>query len=132
MKNVRILCASALALVLLSGCATAINQKMASWIGHNESELIMSWGPPAQVFSDGSGGRILIYTAVRSFTSPGTATTNTHGTATGGLYGNQAYLSGQSQSYTTFTPATTSQWTAYRMFRVDTVGTITGYSWRGL
>ncbi|MGH8462355.1 MAG: hypothetical protein ACRESS_12170 [Stenotrophobium sp.] len=45
------------AIVLLQGCAS-INEKMASFMGHDESDLIASWGPPSQVMDDGNGGQI--------------------------------------------------------------------------
>ena len=41
--------------VFLTGCATETNNMMQSWVGHHQSELIASWGPPLQVASDGKG-----------------------------------------------------------------------------
>jgi len=40
---------------------TQITEIMDSWIGHHQSELIASWGPPEKIVSDGKGGRILDY-----------------------------------------------------------------------
>lgn len=37
------------------------NAAMASWQGRNWNDLVASWGPPARVMDDGSGGRILTY-----------------------------------------------------------------------
>lgn len=34
---------------------------MDSWIGSSKQTLIMSWGPPAKIESDGDGGEILVY-----------------------------------------------------------------------
>ena len=46
--------------VLCAGCST-INKRMESWVGHHQSDLIRSWGPPQRTASDGKGGSILIY-----------------------------------------------------------------------
>lgn len=40
---------------------TQITEIMDSWIGHHQSELIASWGPPEKIASDGKGGTILDY-----------------------------------------------------------------------
>ena len=115
--------------LLLSGClAGRINNKMNSWMGHNYSELIMSWGPPQRVYDDGQGGRILVYTSIREWTTPGNATTETTGQATI----NENTISGQAQSVTTYTPPETWGYTAYRMFAINKDGRIYKYSWRGL
>jgi hypothetical protein len=34
---------------------------MDSWMGNNQHNLILSWGPPARTTSDGDNGQILIY-----------------------------------------------------------------------
>jgi len=117
-----------LVLVLFSGCAGQINNIMRSWEGHHYSDLIASWGPPQQVFDDGFGGRILVWTSVRSFTSPGQATTYTTGTAT--AYDN--YIWGSATSHTTYSPPQTYGWTAYRMFWIDSSGFIYRWGWKGL
>jgi hypothetical protein len=115
--------------LLLSGClAGRMNNQMNSWMGHNYSELIMSWGPPAQVYDDGQGGRILIYTQSRQWTTPGHATTQTTGQAT--IYDNMIW--GQAQSVTTYTPPQRAGYTAFRAFAIDKDGRIYKYSWRGL
>jgi hypothetical protein len=44
--------------LLLSGCA-GVETSMNSWMGTHQSELIKSWGPPQQEYSDGKGGKIL-------------------------------------------------------------------------
>ena len=49
-----------LVLVGLHACASA-QSVMNSWLGHHQSDLIRSWGPPSSVASDGAGGTILIY-----------------------------------------------------------------------
>jgi hypothetical protein len=74
-----------IAAILLSttGCfSNRINSVMRSWEGHHYSELVMSWGPPQAVYDDGQGGRMLVWTVVRQWTTPGTAVTSTTGQAT--------------------------------------------------
>ena len=126
MKIVRVLIVLTV-FVSVTGCVT-INKNMASWVGHHYSELVMSWGPPQQVYDDGQGGRILVYTANRQFTSPGQSVTTTTGQAT--IYDNMIW--GQARSITTYQPPQTSGYTAYRNFRIDNRGYIYSWSWRGL
>jgi len=126
-KSIPILLAT-ISIFSLSGCAGQINQTMQSWMGHHYSELIGSWGPPQQVFDDGRSGRILIWTQVRSYTSPGTSTTQTYGQAT--AYDD--YIWGSATSHTTYTPPQTYGYTAYRMFYIDKDGLIYNWTWRGL
>ncbi len=45
--------------------ASAINRIMDSWVGHYQSELIASWGPPTKTEPDGKGGTILIYESLK-------------------------------------------------------------------
>src|SRR2546427_1328011 len=77
-----------------TGCVAHINEMMESWKGHNISELIASWGPPQQIIDVGDEGKIYVWAKVRSFTSPGTATTTTTENAT--AFGNTAFGSAQS------------------------------------
>ncbi len=101
---------------------------MQSWAGHHYSELMMSWGPPQQVYDDGQGGRILIYTIRRQWTTAGQATTTTTGRAT--AYDN--FIWGNAQSFTEYRPPQTYGYTAWRMFRMDKEGRIVSWSWQGL
>jgi len=105
---------------------------MESWLGGNVSDLVMSWGPPTQIFSDGMGNNILVYTEHRTYVSPGYANTTTTGTGTGYISGNNIYVQGQSQSYTTYNPSQVYQWRVFRQFKINSNGRIIGYSWRGL
>ncbi len=105
-----------------------INNAMASWEGHHYSDLIMSWGPPQQVFEDGSRGRILIWTAVRSYTAPGRAVRTTSVRATA----HDNYIWGQARSFTEYRPPQTYGYTAWRMFRISSRGRVISWSWRGL
>lgn len=105
---------------------------MESWVGSHESNLFMSWGAPAKILDDGSGGHILFYTENRTHVKEGEAITASSGTAQGRIYGNQIYVNSQTQNHTTYTPAQVTHYKVYRQFRVDSTGHITGYSWRGL
>lgn len=120
--------AALLALVTLTGCAVRINRVMTSWQGHNFNDLIASWGPPDQVFNDGADGRVMVWTITRSYTTPGSATTQTTGSAT--ATGSTVW--GNATSTTTYNPGQTYQSRAYRMFWVNRGGTIYKWAWRGL
>ena len=97
------------------GCAS-INKEMASWVGHNESDLIAHYGPPQQTMSDGQGGKVFIYSSERSFTMPGYADT-------------QFTRSG---AYTVYSPSMTSSYNAYRMFWIGADGSVYRWAWKGL
>ncbi|MBM4348672.1 MAG: hypothetical protein FJ106_02115 [Deltaproteobacteria bacterium] len=116
-----------LVLPIFTGCAS-INKTMQTWMGHHQSDLIASWGPPQQVIGDGQGGNIFIYSTTRTFTSPGHSTT----TVTGSVYGTRNYAYGSATGYTTYTPPQTSSYNAYRMFWVDKNGYIYRWAWKGL
>jgi hypothetical protein len=49
------------------GCVSQ-QKLMDSWIGSSKQDLVMAWGPPERVASDGGSGEILIYS--RSFYQP--------------------------------------------------------------
>ncbi len=51
---------SVLGLLILSGCAT-MNKTMASWEGSHVRDLLISWGRPSEVYSDGEGSRLPIH-----------------------------------------------------------------------
>ena len=109
MKKLAVLLLTTLALLMTAGCASrSINKVMASWERHHYSALIASWGPPQQVFDDGAGGRILVWTITRSFTVPAQATTHTTGSVT--AYDN--YIWGSANSYTTYSLAKTYGYSA--------------------
>ncbi len=115
-------------LSLFTACAAHVDETMRSWEGHQFSDLVASWGPPQQVFDDGSGGKILVYAGKRRWTSPGQATTTTTGSVYG--YGGIANLS--AYSTTTYRPPEQYGYTAYRMFWVDRSGVIYRWAWKGL
>lgn len=117
-------------LVANTGCFASkrVNRVMASWVGHHYSALLMTWGPPQGVYEDGAGGRLLVWLADRSITTPGQAVTRASAQAT--LY--DGYIWGQAQSVTEFRPPSTYGYTAWRMFRIDSEGIVRSWSWRGL
>ena len=53
---------------------------MSSWMGANKQTLIMQWGPPSSVTSDGGKGEILVYEDVRRGTIYGRMITVVHQT----------------------------------------------------
>jgi hypothetical protein len=124
-----------LACVLLSaGCASTVNQTMQSWVGHNVQELMQSWGVPTQVMDNPAGsGKIVIYDFHAPVTLPGTAPTPGSSYTTGYIDAN-----GNWQSTTTYnpgspgTPSQTIDFQRVRVFYVNSEGTITSWSWRGL
>ncbi len=121
--------------ILLLGFSEAwhYNERtMESWLGNDVRDLIMAWGQPQAVLDDGSGGNILIYSATRTYVTPGSSTTTTSGNAYGQVYGDSIYVHGQSQSQTTYTPAQVNQWQVYKRFRVNSEGKIVQYAWKGL
>jgi len=117
----------ALAVVALGACAST-TKVMESWQGHNANELLASWGPPQQVFSDGRGGRVFVYTSQRSWTTQGSSRTHTNIQ----LYDYGDYISGTATSYTTYTPSKTYGYTASRTFWINKHGVIYNWAWKGL
>ncbi len=118
--------------LFLSEAYYSTDRKVKSWLGHNVNDLIMSWGPPTQVYDDGEGGKFIVYTERQVYVSPGYSTTNTTGSAYGYVSGNNIYIDGHSQSHTTYYPPQVNQWTVYRMFRANRYGRIISYKWEGL
>ena len=115
----------------VAACASP-SKTLASWMGHNSNELLASWGPPDQVFGDGKGGQVFIYTRTRQWTQPGSATTTYSGSTYGTLAGNTYSSNTYGQATTTYSPAYVSSYTAYRMFWIDSTGSIYSWAWRGL
>lgn len=120
--------AIALVAIAMSGCASRINRTMESWLGLHESELLASWGAPQRVFSDGAGGKVFVYTARRSYTTPATATTTVTGNAQ--TYGNQTTIS--ATGTTVYSPSYTYGYEAQRVFWIDSRGRIYRWQWKGL
>jgi hypothetical protein len=109
-----------LMLLSLIGCTSRMNQIMASWEGQDANDLIANWGPPTQVMDDGSGGKILCYQQTGAIYVPRTTT-------------GSAYSYGGATSFNTYsTPGYAFPINKYRMFWVNTNGTIYRWSWKGL
>jgi predicted small secreted protein len=74
--------------LILSGCATTqgYEQKVNSWMGLSESQLIRSWGVPQQTFTS-EGSRYFVYNSSRNVYLPGTTPTYT-----ANIVGNIAYI----------------------------------------
>lgn len=107
---------------------TKVNTIMESWMGSNESDLIAAWGAPQQVMSDGSDGKVFIYSQQVSYTTP--ATSYTTGNATGYTYGNTTSVYGN--TYTTYNPSHTYGYQKQRIFFINSDGRVYRWSWRGL
>lgn len=109
-----LVCAIIASLLATCGCAANINKNMQSWVGHQQSELILAWGPPSRIMPDGNGGAVLIYEGfVNLGQSPGRGTVD--------AWGNITYTAPQQQG-----------WARSRMFYVDREGKIYAWRWQGL
>lgn len=108
--------------VLLSGCVTAeqVNTRMNKCIGFTLSELIVEWGPPAQVLDDGEGGKIVVFDRSGNVVMPGSS-------YTAGGYGANTY-----DSTTFHNPPQTINIQRSRTFFMNADGRVYRYSWRGL
>lgn len=56
----KLLIACVIISIICSSC-TIEKKTMDSWIGSTKQNLILKWGPPARIASDGGNGEILIY-----------------------------------------------------------------------
>ena len=108
------------------------DRMMESWLGHSADELLVGWGPPTQILSDGVGGYVLLYTQQRSRFHAGEVHSTTNSSVTGYVYPNFVTVQGSEQTHTTYTPSYVERWSVYRTFRVDSTGVVAAYSWRGL
>jgi hypothetical protein len=88
---------------------------MNSWVGHPESELINSWGPPSTVYKMDDGSKVLTYNYKRDgYQEEGTAYKDQWGVV----------------HYTD--PQTTGGYTATRSFTVNPKGIIVSWRWQGM
>ena len=46
--------------ITLASCAS-VKDAMNLWIGHSKQEVVLKWGPPNSVASDGNKGEVYIY-----------------------------------------------------------------------
>jgi hypothetical protein len=93
--------------------ASKVDMAMDSWVGHYQSELIASWGPPTKVASDGKGGSILTYESFK-----GTWGDDRDSPIVGGVH----YPAGRRQE----------GYVAKRIFYVNDKGVIYSWNWSGL
>lgn len=113
-----------LVILPLSSCSS-INKQMASWVGHHQSQLIQSWGPPQNAVPDGNGGQILIYSQnVNLGQTPGQMNTYHSGNIMGGMY--------SGNSTTSYTLPQQNTYSRTRMFYVNSEGVIYNWRWQGL
>jgi hypothetical protein len=76
MKNIIILLISIILAISIAGCTAQVGETteswagMESWVGRHYSESIEKWGPATRESDDGSGGKILVWEEIRSFTTP--------------------------------------------------------------
>lgn len=111
--------------LLLSGCVTSqqVESRMQKCLGYTLSELIVEWGPPAQVLDDGEGGKIVVFDRSSNTTMPGSSYTT--GSSYG--YGTRTY------DATTFhNPPQTINIRRSRVFFLNAEGRVIRYSWKGL
>jgi len=113
MKKLHITIILSLWILTSLGCAST-SKNMASWVGHHQSELIASWGPPTRISSDGKGGSILIY---EEYVNLG----QTPGRATVDYWGNITYTNPKQQGYI-----------RTRMYYINEEGYIYSWRWQGL
>lgn len=64
-------------LLLFYSCSPSITEIMNSWIGHSKQELIMSFGIPSRIESDGAGGEIVVF-AQQVYQAPSNSTIYTN------------------------------------------------------
>lgn len=50
-----------ISIILFILSCTSQRKILDSWLGQTKHKLIMNWGPPARIESDGAGGEILVY-----------------------------------------------------------------------
>jgi hypothetical protein len=120
----RLVLACVLVTIGVSACATKkFNALMTAWHGHQVADLFGTWGPPTYVYSDGRGGRVIVYLPESSpdaansgpLKSPNMHPTNPERMAPRGE----------------FRLSMTAYWPIYRIFFVDPTGQITNSEWRG-
>ncbi|MDD0995319.1 hypothetical protein M5G20_05490 [Pseudomonas sp. TNT2022 ID1044] len=110
--------------VLMAGCATTAKYeaKLASWVGSPEGDLILSWGPPQQVYETDGGVKYLTYSSSRQVYIPGTAPTYTTNY--------NPYTNSATTTSLGGTPAQSFNMGCQTTFQVSN-GTISSWSWKG-
>lgn len=87
---------------------------MNSWLGKDQHQLIMAWGPPTSTASDGKDGQILVWTDYRQHA----------GYSTTSVSRGSRFSPATANTY--YAPPTTSQFS--KLIYVDANGVI--YHWR--
>ena len=150
----RLIFATTIAVLLLSGCATQGKYKkvVQSWVGSNADSLVSSWGPPQRVYPLSNGGHVLEYSQQQtgqvggySYTTPETTyyngNSNSYGTAhardnygnsaSAYGYGNSSYRGSSTRYVTKTTPTRTVTYSCSTRFTTDARGTIVNWSFQG-
>jgi hypothetical protein len=94
--------------VLLTSC-TSISDVMKAWEGKHKKELIMEWGPPTKIDSDGGDGEVYSYIQPSRWQPQATSYQQ---------FGQTYYNTPQTQM-------------TYRYFYVDKDGYIYAWRWQG-
>ena len=103
-----------------SGCAARrFDALMQSWQGHTINDLFRTWGRPAYLYSDGSGGQVAVY--VPAATTPATSTPGTAAR-------NEPR---QQQPLRVYDPRMIDSLPIFRIFFIDNTGRIVRSRWRG-
>ncbi|MGE3508218.1 MAG: hypothetical protein AB7N65_04985 [Vicinamibacterales bacterium] len=112
--------------VLVAGCAARrFDRLMKDWEGRPLSQLLSTWGPPTTVYSDGTGGHVIVYV-------PAAATGATAGqppSRTGPQLADEI-LHGLG-ARPVYAPRMSTTWPVYRLFTVDERGQVSGSRWKG-
>lgn len=102
----------------------ATQRRMDSWIGENESKLLLIWGAPNRRIPLNDGGHICSYTQTKYINLPG------HSYTTANVYNNGSYT--YIDADTTYLPGQTIENNLYRNFKINSNGIITDVKWHGL
>jgi hypothetical protein len=106
-----------------SGCAARrFDALMQSWQGHTVNDLFRTWGRPAYLYSDGSGGQIAIYVPAASAATTAAASNAAAAPRNGPR---------QPQPLREYDPRMIDSWPVFRMFFIDDTGRIVRSRWRG-
>jgi len=103
-----------------SGCAARrFDALMQSWQGHTIDDLFRTWGRPAYLYSDGSGGQVAVY--VPAAATPATSASRTAARSE----------PRQPQTVRVYDPRMIDSLPIFRIFFVDNTGRIVRSRWRG-
>jgi hypothetical protein len=120
-NNLPVLCVLMLLAAHTFGCskpkdfkrADAVDHVMESWVGHRQTELVETWGPPTKIIPDGEGGSMIIYESLK------------------GIWGdekNKRIVGGAQYAAEPKQPG----YAARRVFYVNEDGVIQSWKWEGL